>query len=295
MLQRKKEKMSGIMCIECLSCKKHLYTTKRGGMSPCKRWYTTEGNESTNGPGTCKDCYVDIVTAREWALQGLRRENEELKAKMGCYVKARDRAVQLEREIEELKANVDFLRLSYPLFSDVTLVASDHSPDAPVPVPIPANKVVLASHSPVFKAMLETEMKENISGTIKIGDVTCDLLHVFVNYLYTADVCLDEKIASGLLVFAEKYQIKHLKEHCERYLVSNLNWDNSVSNYVLAYQHSAEKLLEACLSIITNNMDKFLNTDEYGELVKKDLSIVVGILEAYAKKQVNTAGKNGSS
>ncbi|GAB2289912.1 hypothetical protein Dimus_024211 [Dionaea muscipula] len=68
-----------------------------------------------------------------------------------CYVKARDVAVELEREnkdlgreIEELKANVGFLRHPPPSshgdpVQDVKLVASDDSPDDAVP----ANKFVL--------------------------------------------------------------------------------------------------------------------------------------------------------
>ncbi|GAB2289918.1 hypothetical protein Dimus_024217 [Dionaea muscipula] len=246
------------MSVQCWSCKKY-YNTNGGGL-------------------TCK----------------------------GCYDEAGLTAVELKREIEELKAKVAFLQLSSPsshddptqyqprsspLLSDVILVASDDFPDTPVPVS--ANKVVLVSRSPVFKAMLETEMKESISGTIKISDVTYDSLRAFINYLYTAEVCLDEQIACGLLVLAEKYQVKHLKEHCEGYLVSQLNWDNSVSNYVFASEHGAENLLKTSLSIITDNMDKFIITDEYRELVKKDASLVVGIFEAHMAKQVNTAAKNG--
>ncbi|GAB2289803.1 hypothetical protein Dimus_024107 [Dionaea muscipula] len=280
------------MSMECLLCKEKLsysgsindgaYCPTSGAYQSVSFWTTSDGRYTTNSPGSCKECYVK---ARDKTVE-LERKNEEL-----------------ERKNEELKVIVDFLRLSSPsshddpiarsspLSSDVTLVASDDLPDAP----IPANKLVLANRSPVFKAMLETAMEESISGTIKISDVTYDLLHVFVNYLYTADVCLDEKIASNLLVLAEKYQVKHLNELCQRYLMSNLNWDNSLSKYVFARQHSAGILLEASLSIITDDIDKFMNRDEYGELVKKDPSSVVGIFEAYAKKQVNIAAKKGSA
>ncbi|GAB2289899.1 hypothetical protein Dimus_024199 [Dionaea muscipula] len=237
--------------MQCLSCKKHLYYRSR------------------YGPGSCKECYVAAI----------------------------DRAVELERENKKLKANVDFLRLSSPsshddhprsspLFSNVKLVASDDSPNSP----ILANKFVLASRSSVFIAMLETKLKESISGMIKISDVTFDSLRAFVDYLYTAEVCLDKQIACDLLVLGEKYQVKHLKEHCESYLLSNLNLDNSVSNYVFSHQYGAKKLLEASLTVMTDNMDKFINTDEYRELVKKDASFVVGIFEALAKRG-NTAAK----
>ncbi|GAB2289798.1 hypothetical protein Dimus_024102 [Dionaea muscipula] len=282
--------MSGSsMRMQCLSCNKYLYFRHRtcsGGFITTVSFVgestsdscltTSEGEYTTNDPDICKE----------------------------CYVKARDTTVKLERENEELKANVDFLRLSSPslhddpnhprpspLFSDITLVASDDLSDAP----ILANKFVLVSRSPIFKAMLETAMEESISGTIKISDVTYHSLHAFVNYIYIADVCLNEKIASNLLILAEKYQVKHLNELCQKYLVSNLNWDNSISKYVFAYQHSAEKLLEASLSIITDDIDKFMNRDEYAELVNKDPLFVLGIFEAYAKKQVNTTSKNASS
>ncbi|GAB2289906.1 hypothetical protein Dimus_024205 [Dionaea muscipula] len=254
---KKQRKMSGCessMSMKCLSCKKNLYyktsnafsaTSNASIAGPC--WTTKNGHHTTNGPGNCKECYV-----------------------------------KLKRENEELRANVDFLRHSSPLSGDVTLVAYDDSPDAP----IPANKFILASRSPVFKAMFETAMEESISGVIKISDVTYNILHAFVNYLYTANVCLDEKIASDLLIFAEKYQVKHLKEHCERYLVSTLNWNNSISNYAFAHKYNARKLLQASLSIITNDMDKFMGKDYYGELVKKDSSFVLQILEAYTRKQM---------
>ncbi|KHG29006.1 hypothetical protein F383_35845 [Gossypium arboreum] len=67
------------------------------------------------------------------------------------------------------------------------------------------------NHSPVFKAMLENEMEESKSGTIKISDVSYDALRAFVNYLYTAESWLDEQMACDLLVLTEKYQVKHLK------------------------------------------------------------------------------------
>lgn len=151
------------------------------------------------------------------------------------------------------------------------------------------------SRSPVFKAMLENEMEESRSGTIKISDVSYDALRSFVNYLYTAEACLDEQMACDLLVLAEKYEVKHLKAYCEKFLVSKLNWDNSVMSYAFAHQHNAKHMLEAALSLITDNMDKLTKREEYMELVEKDPRLVVEIYEAYLSKQVNTAAHKDSS
>ncbi|KAB2040513.1 hypothetical protein ES319_D02G088900v1 [Gossypium barbadense] len=133
--------------------------------------------------------------------------------------------------------------------------------------------VVLVNRSPVFKAMLENETEESRSGTIKISEVSYNALRAFVNYLYTAEAWLDEQRACDL-VLAEKYQVKYLKGFYKKFLVSKLNWDNSLMTYVFAHQHSAKLVLDTA--------------EEYMELVKKDPRLVMEIYEAYLSKQVNT-------
>ncbi|GAB2289804.1 hypothetical protein Dimus_024108, partial [Dionaea muscipula] len=193
----KKRKMSekGVLYMElqCLCCQR--YTSR-----PCR---STNGvHYTTNGPGTCKKCYLKARDRqRSWKEkrknwkektknweekmqnweekrknweenEELGRENAELgrekeelgreNEELGREKKELERKneelgrenKELGRENEEVKANVDFLRHSLPsshddtiqyyprsspLSSDVTLVASDDSPDSPVP----ANKFVL--------------------------------------------------------------------------------------------------------------------------------------------------------
>lgn len=146
----------------------------------------------------------------------------------------------------------------------------------------------------MFKAMLENEMTESKSGTINISDVSYEALRALVNFMYTAEACIDEQLASELLVLAEKYQVKHLKSYCEKFLVSKLNWDNSVMNYAFAHQHNAKHLLDMALGLITENMDKLTRREEYAELVEKAPRLVVEIYEAYLSKQVNTAAQKDS-
>ncbi|KAA3485015.1 BTB/POZ domain-containing protein [Gossypium australe] len=153
-----------------------------------------------------------------------------------CYEKASETEQELKREIEDLKAKVAFLRFwspldhahhgastsPGPLFPDVVLVASD---DGLSYVPVPAHKAVLVNHSPVFKTMLENEMEKSRSGIIKISDV------------------------------------KHLKGFYEKFLVSKLNWDNSLMTYAFSPQHGAKLVLDTALCLITDNMDKLTKNE----------------------------------
>ncbi|OWM85130.1 hypothetical protein CDL15_Pgr027917 [Punica granatum] len=143
--------------------------------------------------------------------------------------------------------------------------------------------------------MLENEMMEGQSGTINITDASYEALRAFVNFMYTVEACVDEHLASKLLVLAEKFQVKHLKSYCEKFMVSKLNWDNSVMSHAFAHQHNAKYLLDMALGLITENMDKLTRRDEYTELVDKAPRIVVEIYEASLSKQVNTAAQKDGS
>ncbi|CAB4293626.1 unnamed protein product [Prunus armeniaca] len=137
------------------------------------------------------------------------------------------------------------------------------------------------SCSTVFSAMFDNEMEESLSGTIKTVDVSYGTLRAFVNYLYTAEVvCLDQQLACDLLVMADKYQAQHLKDLCQKFLVSNLNWDNSLSTYTFVHQHNAKQIINLALTLITDNMDKLTTGKEYAELKEKDPRFIFETYEA---------------
>ncbi|XP_010532209.1 PREDICTED: BTB/POZ domain-containing protein At4g08455 [Tarenaya hassleriana] len=262
---------------------------------------TRPGSDSDTVTGSDSDADTDAkmrcISCREEYLPrdaGICKE---------CYEEASETEDELKREIDDLKAKVSFLRFWSPLdhvgvggsrssavvgpcFTDVVLVACDDGVGGPV---VPAHKAVLVSRSPVFKAMLDNEMEESLSGTIKISDVSYDALRAFVNYLYTAEACLDEQMACDLLILSEKYQVKHLKSYCERFLMTKMSWETSLVSYAFAHRHNAKQMLDAALSLITDNMDKVTKREEYMELVEKDPRLIVEIYEAYLSKQVNTA------
>ncbi|XP_039171162.1 BTB/POZ domain-containing protein At4g08455 isoform X2 [Eucalyptus grandis] len=194
-----------------------------------------------------------------------------------CHEKAKQTKEKLKREIENLKAEVAFLSFwspadrhhhhlsggSYgPGFTDVVLVAAKDGPTGDPSTPVPAHRAILAGRSAVFKALLENETEESRNGTIKISDVSYNALRLFVGYLYV-ETCLDEQMACELLVLAEKYQ------------------------------HNANRLLGAALSLIMDNLDGLRHHQEYLELVEKDPCLVVELYEAIlAKQKKNAAPKD---
>uniref|UniRef100_J3MJU7 BTB domain-containing protein n=1 Tax=Oryza brachyantha TaxID=4533 RepID=J3MJU7_ORYBR len=222
-------------------------------------------------------------------------EEEDAGTCKECYEEASETEEELKREIDDLRSRLLFLPLpsTSPLCSAASAEAAAARPDTPA---VPAHRVILASRSPVFRAMLENEMEESRSGIIKIYDVCYDVLRAFIHYMYTAEALLDEQMASDLLVLAEKYEVKNLKAFCEKFLTSKVSNDNAIAHYAFAHRHSAKQLLETSLSAIMDNMSTLADREEYKELVEKDPRLVVEIYEAYLNRQVNTAaGKETDS
>lgn len=238
-------------------------------------------------------------------------DEEEAGTCKECYEEASETEEELKREIDDLRSRILFLRLPSPTLdassighSDLVLHAIPASSSSPSPssadagrleIPaVPAHGVILASRSPVFRAMLDNEMEESRSGIIKIYDVSYDALRAFVHYMYTAEALLDEQMACELLVLAEKYEVKHLKTYCEKFITSKVNNDNAIVHYAFAHRHSAKQLLEASMSALVESMPTLAERDEYKELVEKDPRIVVEIYETYMSRQVNTAADKES-
>ena len=129
-------------------------------------------------------------------------------------------------------------------------------------------------------------MEEARSGSIMIADVSYAVLRTFVQYLYTAEALLDEAMACDLLVLAEKYQVKHLKAFCEKFIISKVNCKMALSTYAFSHRHNAKMLMDAALALILENMDSLTCREEYKELVENEPRLVVEIYEAYLSRQL---------
>ncbi|KAH7433559.1 hypothetical protein KP509_07G074900 [Ceratopteris richardii] len=203
-----------------------------------------------------------------------------------CYEDASDIAEALKKEIEELHARIAFLKTWVPEAmeedcADMLIECVDGSK-------IRAHRAVLMSRSTVFKAMLESNMQESRTNSIKIMDFTYEVLKLFIHYLYTAEIYPEslEECAVDLLALAEKYNVKQLKSVCERHMISKLNFRNALYNFEYASIHGAKALKQAALSTIHENMPDLIGSSDYQELVSRDAKLVVEIYESYSFKQM---------
>jgi len=143
----------------------------------------------------------------------------------------------------------------------------------------PSHQVVLAARSPVFKAMIQAEMKEKQDKKIVIEDTDPSTVAEMLNFIYTGDISPDgmEEMTKDLLRVADKYQLDDLKEMCEEKLVSNISVENSIEGLVLGDSHNASKLKKIALNLVAKNMKKIVDTDVYKDLLAQRPALTLEI------------------
>ena len=146
---------------------------------------------------------------------------------------------------------------------------------------------VLSARSPVFKAMLKSEMRENSSNKLTINDVEPEVISEMLHFIYTGSVIngfISEQVASDLLGTADKYQLDLLKNMCEDKLCSSLEISNSVQYLVLGELHHADNLRQMALRLIVKNMDLIVDSDVYKTLMLKHTDLALEITKALVRR-----------
>ncbi len=127
-----------------------------------------------------------------------------------------------------------------------------------------AHKCILAARSPVFKAMFNYKLKENLTNKVVIEDCKPEVVKAMLKYIYTAYLPDDiEHIAIDLFIAAEKYYIDSLKVKVREHLVENLCADNALQIYVLSEIYNDSMLRKQSLKYIRDNIDKITQNSDW--------------------------------
>lgn len=129
-------------------------------------------------------------------------------------------------------------------FSDFNLMTSDG-------VILKTHKVILSARSPVFYAMLKSDMQEAKNGCANVPDFDSKVMEEVLRFIYYNKVEELENIARILVYAAEKYQLEKLKEVCLESIIETMTVENVVESFVISGRVSnATKLYEKCIDLI---------------------------------------------
>jgi len=138
--------------------------------------------------------------------------------------------------------------------SDVIITCGDKVYDC--------HKTILTSRSQVMKTMLESNMKEKITGDIEIKNMDHEVLEDLLKYIYSGFAPNIEEHTLELLAAADQYQIEKLKELCEMKLCTRLDSTNCIEFLILGDLHHAQALKIEALEFLSKNTHK-MDTSEW--------------------------------
>jgi len=147
------------------------------------------------------------------------------------------------------------------------------------------HQFILAARSPVFKVMLQTNMKEKECGSIDIEDFSKDVVEKMLLFIYTGIIPKIDKQVNDLLNIAEKYQLRQMKVSIGDNLIPILNIENCIAYLALGNLYDVSALKEAAIKLIKCNIKTVMKKENW----KKELeilpsSLVCEIMEAILMK-----------
>uniref|UniRef100_A0AC35FD81 BTB domain-containing protein n=1 Tax=Panagrolaimus sp. PS1159 TaxID=55785 RepID=A0AC35FD81_9BILA len=139
---------------------------------------------------------------------------------------------------------------------DLTIIAEEQE--------LKVHKWVISAKSPVFKAELNSGMKEAIENTINITDFSFECVKIAMEFFYERNITqlVNERNASQLLHFADKYDIKLMHSGLQTLLIKELSALNVCHFANISLTSNADELKEYCVCFLMNATKK--------EIVVKD-------------------------
>ncbi|GBO28220.1 Speckle-type POZ protein B [Araneus ventricosus] len=139
---------------------------------------------------------------------------------------------------------------------------------------IQAHKVVLGARSPVFKAMLTNNMKENEKNLVVISDVDANTVRRMLTFIYTDTTGdLNWETASQLYIAADKYGIMNLKHICANVLERNLCVSNVREALLLSNMHGDDDLKNLTLEFISSHDTEVICSTEWEAFMTEEVHL----------------------
>jgi len=123
------------------------------------------------------------------------------------------------------------------------------------------HKIILTSRSPVFKTMLESNMKEKETGSIEIKDMQLEVFEDLLKYIYSGEAPNIDEHAEELFAAADLYQLEYLKELCEIKLCAGIDITNCLDLLVISELHHASTLKATALKFLSKNLQSINSSD----------------------------------
>ncbi len=152
---------------------------------------------------------------------------------------------------------------------------------------MPAHRLIVASRSPVFKALLDSNMREGIEETVHIHDVRAPAFRLLLHFVYTdclppdfSGENLEVTMAQHLLAAADRFELPRLRAICEKHLCETVDVENAATTLALAEENHASELKRHCLDFVASNLSQVMSTSGFEYMIQRCPELQRSILQA---------------
>ncbi len=158
------------------------------------------------------------------------------------------------------------------LYSDFTITAGERH--------FKVHKLLLATRSSVFRAMIDSTMMEGESSCVKIEDHSPEVVKEMLTYIYTGQAPNIKELVEDLLSIAHKYQLDSLVLNCGKELRDRLTPETVILTLRQAEKYAMKPLKRACLRYALDNFSEVEKSQAFSALKTEEPEMYLKLLEA---------------
>jgi len=160
---------------------------------------------------------------------------------------------------------------------DVTFKTSDGSS-------VGTHRAMVATGSPVFRAMLYGNMRESSEKVIELKNVSSETFQYLLTFIYKGKVSFNFTNCLDVLDAAHYFGIDALESLCVDYIYDTLTIDNSYEVISFAHKKDYQVLLQKCLSLMFIHAVDMIRSPQFKELPTEVLFAFFESSEVHAKE-----------
>ncbi|XP_036032428.1 speckle-type POZ protein-like [Onychomys torridus] len=127
-----------------------------------------------------------------------------------------------------------------------------------------AHKSILATHSPVFRAIFEHDMEESRNNLTEIPELEPQ---VFKTIIYTGTAAALHSMTDAVVAAGVKYGLECLMVMCDDALFRDVSVENAAHTFLLGDLHSSRQLKTQTLDCITTHGSEVSETSNWKTMV----------------------------
>ena len=147
---------------------------------------------------------------------------------------------------------------------DITLITKDDQE-------FKAHRNILSAASPFFCKLLQSDMKENREGIVRLEEISGSVMEDVLEFIYTGTVEVTEENAEELVVATNYLLVPNLKTISGRFIQQQMCELNCISTFYFAEKYDCEELLNDSKSFIHANFRSVADMGEFLSLEAKEV------------------------